>query len=419
MRTVRAFIMGALSDRAVIDLAKVDRRSFKLVSRGDRVLIHPDARKRAWTEDELHLRSCVTDAQGRVLSLGFPKFFNLGEHAPHDARFAAAIADGRVAFGEKVDGSLLVADIEPDGALSLRTRQSHALSDLREPVEALVRARYPALRDALAGCALVREGCSALFEFVDPARPVVLRYPEAALVLLALVDKRSLAPRWDEAALAQIAADSGVARATAVTLPHETGALREAVRPWLDREGVVAHALDRDGRPLMLKVKADSYLRLHAARGVLGTSNAPRIAFLLDAESEDDFVRQLEARGVDFETVEYARSSLGDYFARLSTMREGLAKMQSELGAMTQSTRAGKHAFVERARAYIEAHRDVYADSTWFNVAVRVGEGRLDDARVIAYATLLGQSAPTVRQWFAQRSKELDALFAPRRREEE
>lgn len=411
--------MGVLSDRAVIDLERVDRGSFKMVSRDERVLIYPDSRKRAWSEDELHLRSCVTDAKGRVLSLGFPKFFNLGEHAPHDARFATAIAQGRVAFGEKVDGSLLVADIEPDGALSLRTRQSHGLSDLRAPVEALVRARYPALRDALASCALVREGCSALFEFVDPARPVVLRYPEPALVLLALVDKRSLAPRWDEPALAQIAADSGVPRTTAVTLPHETAAVREAVRPWLDREGVVARAIDGEGRPLLLKVKAESYLRLHAARGVLGASNAPRIAFLLDAKGEDDFVRQLEARGLDFETVEYARSSLGDYFARLAVMRESLAQLQAELGAVTATTRAGKHAFVERARAYIDARRERYADASWFNVAIRIGEGRHEDARVLAYAALLGQSAPTVRQWFARRDAELAALFAPRDREEE
>lgn len=409
--------MGALDDRAVIDLEKVDRRSFKLITRADRVLIHPDSRKRAWAEDELHLRSCVTDARGRVLSLGFPKFFNLGEHAPHDARFATAIGAGRVAFGEKIDGSLLVADLEADGSLSLRTRQSHALADLREPVERLVRTRYPALRDALASCALVREGCSVLFEFVDPARPVVLRYPEPALVLLALVDKRSLAPRWDEGALAQIAADSGVAQTTALALPQDTAALREAVAPWLDREGVVARAVDSDGRALMLKVKAASYLRLHAARGILGASNAPRIAFLLDAQNEHDFVRELEARGLDFETVEYARSSLGDYFERLARMRAGLEQLQAALGSTSDTTRAGKHAFVERVRAYLDANAELYADSAWFNVAIRLGEGRKQDARVLAYAMLLGQSSPTVRQWFARRDEELAALFAAREEE--
>jgi hypothetical protein len=411
--------MSSLRDHARIDLARIDRSSFKVSSVGDRVLIHPLPTKRRWTEPELHLRSAVCDAEGRVKSLGFPKFFNFGEHAPHDARFVDALGRGAVEFPEKLDGSLIVADVDGDGALSLRTRQSLGLNELEPLLKALIAERYPRLRDALASDPAVREGCSVLFEFVHPDRPVVLRYERAALFLLALMDKRTLAPRWDEPVLARIAEQSGVEQAAHHALPQEVTGLRAALSSWSDREGVVARAVDRDGAPLLIKIKTDSYLRLHANRARLGAGSASRVAFLLGSEDEEAFSLALEARGFDYEAITFARQNLGDYFERRRRTDRAFDELNSEFAGSGRVGRGDKRAFVERARAFIAERRERFVEPIWFDVAVKLFEGRPDDARVVSYSALLGEPGPTVRQWMKSAERELSAMLEREVREEE
>lgn len=410
-------------DIARIDLASIDRSQFKVTPQGECVLVHPHSNKRRWEERELPLRSLVTDAKGTVLSAGFPKFFNYGEHAPHDERFVDALARGVVEFPEKLDGSLIVADLAPDGStVTLRTRQSLGLNELEAPIERLIQERYPRFREALAADPAVREGHSVLFEFLYPERPVVLRYERAALVLLALVDKRTLAPSWNEAALSRIAREGGVERTAVHALPTEPVALRAALEAIPQSEGVVARAIDRDGRPLLIKIKTQSYLRLHAHRARLGGGNSQRVAFLLGVEDEASFVSALEARGLDYEAITFARENLGDYFARRARVMTAFDQLRAALGvdsAKGAPSRTDKRAFVERARAYIESHREAFVEPVWFDVAIKLFEGRVDNAKIVSYSALVGEPGPTVRQWMANADEELRATFEREVREEE
>jgi|LNFM01.2.fsa_nt_gb hypothetical protein len=408
-------------DTARIDLASLDRSQFKLTPQGGRVLVHPLSNKRRWEERELPLRSLVTDEDGAVLSAGFPKFFNYGEHAPHDERFVDALARGVVEFPEKLDGSLIVADLSPDGrTVNLRTRQSLGLNELEAPIERLITERYPRLREALAEDPSVREGHSVLFEFLYPERPVVLRYERAALVLLALVDKRSLLPSWTEPALARIARETGVERTAIHALPTDPVALRPALDAIPQSEGVVARAVDRDGRPLLIKIKTQSYLRLHAHRARLGGGNAQRVAFLLGSEDEASFAQALEARGMDYEAITFARENLGDYFERRARVLSALRDLRASLGVGdARPSRADKRAFVERARAFIESNRERFVEPTWFDVAIKLFEGRVENATIVAYSALVGEPGPTVRQWLANAEDELRQTFEREVREEE
>ena len=104
-----------------IDLASIDRHSFKVNTVGGEVMIQPHRTKLRWSDEELPWRSLVTDPSGRVLSAAWPKFFNYGENAAHDADFVRALAAGEVTFVEKLDGTLLVADARRGGP-RLRTR---------------------------------------------------------------------------------------------------------------------------------------------------------------------------------------------------------------------------------------------------------------------------------------------------------
>lgn len=412
MRTVRAFDpMSSLSALARIDVSSVDRASFRVVEGAGRTLIHSQPRKRRWNEDELHLRSIVVDASRAVVSLGFPKFFNFGEHAPHDERFVAALDAGTVEFPEKFDGSLTVADLDERGEVSFRTRQSLTAGELGPLIDAVISTRYPRLREALAESPAMREGCSALFEFVHPDRTIVVRYERPALVLLALMDKRTLSPRWDEPTLGALARETGVDRAPVHTLPTEITALERALASWSNREGVVARSIDASGRPLLLKIKSESYLRLHAARSALSSSNARRVAFLLGAQDEGAFVRALEERGFDFESVTYARESVGDYFAHRERAARALDRLTAVFAGEGRATRAEKAAFVSRAREVIASEPALFVESIWFDVAVRLFEGRHEDARVIAYSALLSEPGPTVRQWLKDRESVLRAML--------
>lgn len=412
-------------ETARIDLASIDRSQFKVTPHGERVLVHPHANKRRWDERELPLRSLVTDTKGAVISAGFPKFFNFGEHAPHDERFVDALARDAVEFPEKLDGSLIVADLAPDGStVTLRTRQSLGLNELEAPIERLIRERYPRFREALAADPAVREGHSVLFEFLYPERPVVLRYERAALVLLALVDKRSLSPSWNETALARISREAGVERTAIHALPTDPAALRSALDAIPQSEGVVARAIDREGRPLLIKIKTQSYLRLHAHRARLGGGNSQRVAFLLGAEDEASFVSALEARGLDYEAITFAKENLGDYFERRARVMTAFRELRAALGlgdesAKSAPSRTDKRAFVERAKAYIDGHRERFVEPVWFDVAIKLFEGRVENARIVSYSALIGEPGPTVRQWLANADEELRATFEREVREEE
>jgi hypothetical protein len=391
-----------------IDLSSIDVSQFKLTADGDDVLIQPLRTKHRWHERELHLRSVVTDARGFVRSAGFPKFFNHGEHPPHDALFADALARGGVRFAEKLDGSLLVADRLDDGDLRLRTRGSLTLNEFDRPVRDLLAGRYPRFAAALADPAL--RDHSVLLEFVSPDHPIVVRYGEPALYLLGLVCKRTLQPRWDDAVLSDLGARGGVPVAPAHALPQTVDGLLASVREWSGREGVVARFEAPDVGPVMLKLKAAEYLRLHAYRARLGGHNARRLAFLLELETPDAVLPAIEPLGLDYEAAQYLVAELGGYF---TARRDALARLEVLRGIVEPWIRpgaAGKRDYVERVRGRVAADA-TFAERFWFDVAMKLYDRRADEARLRVLAELLGEPVPSLRAWSKARDREIQSML--------
>lgn len=85
----------------------------------------PFSRAELWrNEGELWLRSIVVDREGRVVSCGFPKFFELGEMPEIEPEVVAALKASKAWLSPKLDGTLAIATMLEDGTIYWRTRGS-------------------------------------------------------------------------------------------------------------------------------------------------------------------------------------------------------------------------------------------------------------------------------------------------------
>lgn len=337
-----------------------------------------------------------------------------------DGALSAAMARGEVELPEKLDGSLIVAD-RIAGAARLRTRGSRTLGDFAAEIDALIAAEYPRLRGFLERDPLL-ERCSLLFEFVSPARTVVLRQERAGLFLLGYVDKGTIAPGWEAETLAHVQQSAGVPAAPIHPLPADWSAALAEVRGWRGREGVVARFLHRDGSagvPRLVKIKAADYLRLHAYKARLGGNRARRVAWLLELRDEAELLPALARYGLDWEAAEYARADVAPYLAR---RREGLARfdaLYAELEPAAGARRkSDKRAFVDRVRAFLAA-RATYPETWWFNISMKLFDAGPDDARLLVDAALLDEPLPSLRSWRRDPEAEIRAILNAPVREED
>ncbi len=398
-----------------VDVASIDRARFKVVEEGGEILVIPLKDNYRWEDDELHLRSLVLDARGYVVSAGFPKFFNYGERPDHDRSLAEAMSRGAVEFPEKLDGSLLVAD-RIAGNARLRTRGRRVLGEFAADVEPLVALRYPWLTEFLHRDPLLDDH-SLLFEFVSPARSVVLRYEEPRLHLLGAVSKVTLAPRWDAAMMSHITRATGVEQAAVHPLPADLDAALEHVRGWKGVEGVVARFHTPDGAPRLLKIKTADYLRLHAYRTRLGGARSLKIAWLLDMRDASEIFPHLARHGLDWEAAEFARAEVEPYLDR---RREALSRFEviREITAPWTGEKSLKKSYVERVRGLMQADPR-FAEPWWFTVAVKLFDGAPSEAALVVDAAVLGEHPPTLRAWRANEDEELRAVLTAPVREDD
>ncbi len=401
---------------ARIDLAAIDRSQFNVLEEGGEVLILSRKDKFHWLDEEIHLRSLVTDAEGRVLSAGLPKFFNFGERPEEDLELAEALARGAVEFREKIDGSLIVAD-RIEGVPRLRTRGRRTLGEFGPRVEALIDSRHPGLRDFLRLDPLL-ETHSLQFEMVAPESTIVLRYREPGFHLLGRVSKATLRADWDPEALGRVTAATGILRPPAPSFPVDLAGVLAEVRAWTGREGVVARFPSRDG-DRFVKLKAADYLRLHAHRSHLAGRRARRIAWLLDVRTSEDLLPALARYGLDWEAAQFARADVADYLVEQATLNARLESFRAAITPWMESRdRARKREFVDRVRAML-AGDPALRESWWFSVATHLFDDRLDEVQLLLDAAALGEPVPTLRTWRKDADREIrDRLQAPVHEEE-
>src|ERR1051326_7970675 len=163
-----------------LERSLVDRKSFIIDEVEGYTFIHPKQTKWDWIEEELPLRSTAVDRQGLVVSSGWPKVFYLGERPANDAKLEADLSSGdEVFFTEKLDGTLIIRSVLPDGRVIFRTRGTWDGGDYGKLARAIAQDRYPALLDPT----LLPEW-SLLFEYVGPANLIVIAYAQEDLWFL-------------------------------------------------------------------------------------------------------------------------------------------------------------------------------------------------------------------------------------------
>ncbi len=184
----------------MIDIDSIDREQFAVVEdpRGnDEVLIVARRGKYAYNATERRLRALLVTRAGQVLSTGYPKFDNYGENPEVDAAFDRAFALGQATFREKIDGTLIIADLIR-GELRLRTRGRPEVEWERDAFDALLAREYPRLRERLSQEPMIEEH-SILMELSLVERPLVVRYERSTLALVGLVHKERIEPVIDVA----------------------------------------------------------------------------------------------------------------------------------------------------------------------------------------------------------------------------
>lgn len=261
--------------------------------------------QRLWTPERRPLRSIVLRAaSGEVVSAGFPKFFNAGEHAEDTARLERALAaDEPVWLLEKLDGALLIRSVV-DGEILWRTR---GLLDTgaMEPLLAPTLARHPQLMDPS-----VEADRSLLFEFTSPDWRVILPYEAAAITLVGSVGHADLR-LTDYPETVALAERLGVPVVGAVEGPRgELRGLLAAVAAWTGAEGVVAIC---DGGQTLVKVKASEYLLRHRLRFGLTGKVVAELCEANAVRSLDDFGVLLADMGGDWELAQDARPHVERY----------------------------------------------------------------------------------------------------------
>lgn len=350
---------------------------------GDLVLVAPSKTKFRWLPHELALRSLLVRPDGTIVSSGWPKFYNFSENPAHDAITNQALADGRVAFTTKEDGSLVIRSVIA-GRAHFRTRGSHELGVFHEPVMRLV-ARYPVLLDPT-----YRPEGSVLFEFCsdDPAQQVVVRHAEARLVVLGYVHHpvqedglpRVLASRETTTTLSK---EIGAPCVDFHELPADAAAVVATVKKWDGREGVVAWCVLEDGTTHLTKFKSFWYLALHALKSKISDRRFRQFCFLRDIVDEAGLRAALGDLGLDWEAIEWIRGRFDAYLARREELLKAFAAMDEAMQGVSQNT--------DRKTLALALQRIAkeLGDPTLFHYAIQKATGRVVEAQAMVGARIL------------------------------
>ena len=240
-----------------------------------------------WNPNNLHLRSIVIDKEGKVLSCGFPKFFNYQEKPdcyPDPQDFNDWCVE------TKLDGSLLIADFV-NGQFSMRTRGtvSYKIQENAKDFE-LLPEKYPEIKNYL----FSNNHYSLLFEILTPNNVIVIRPQEVKFYFLGAVDKRTLKLVHGSELLEiwrGLGCPSTPTRYQFDNL-KDLSQIVNLVKGWKGQEGIV---LTYNKGQNKIKFKSDWYLWIHRIKSQLNSENN-LIEYYIEKEmpSHEEFFKSIE-----------------------------------------------------------------------------------------------------------------------------
>lgn len=248
-----------------------------------------------WNDDNLFCRSLIVDEQDKVLSSGFPKFFNYGEKTdcyPDPENFN----DWKIE--DKIDGSLLIVDYVND-TFSMRTRGtvSYSFQANAKDFEHLPE-KYPKVVEFLKE----NQHLSLLFEIVTPNNIIVVRPQQIEFYLIGAINKNGMCV-VSSSDLTNIWRKIGpipVPQRYDFLNTNNLKQIEESVKHWKGKEGIVVSYNNGQNR---IKLKSDWYLFIHRVKSQLNSENN-LIEYYVDCEmpAREEFYKKIETE-FDFEIV--------------------------------------------------------------------------------------------------------------------
>ncbi len=291
-------------------------RDFKVKYNPDNELIFIFAHiKYQWSMDELYYRSIIVDADGSVLSSGFPKFFNF-EESKYSKEIDKVIKQAIVnqspnlIFTHKHDGTLIIRSVI-NGQVVMRTRGTFSGRGYGEAAKKVAAEKYPQL--------LSTDYCSdisLLFEYVSPNNKIVVSYDDDDLILLGAISHDDLSMlSWDS--LVEI--DSSLKLVETHSLTSKS--LSEindfiAKYPCLT-EGIVVRY-----DSYLCKIKSDEYLRLHKLKFDLSYEKVVDVVKSNNIESWDELEVLLKEMEWDVEWFDDVKDFYGLYVTKQNLIKD-------------------------------------------------------------------------------------------------
>jgi hypothetical protein len=238
-----------------IDLLSIDQTQFMLnphIINGESVyLIQPQHIGTKWNQNNKYLRSVITDYEGNVISMGFPKFTNFGENPEH---FPTPTSLKNCVCVEKLDGSLLILS-KWKGQYIIRTRGTVDASKMENAheLEIFKKNILSKLENNKTDWNI-----SILFEWCSPTNRIVVRVDEPIFKLIGMVN-HSDGSLWEQHELDYSASLYEFLRPQVYSFDSISDMVN-LVEKWEGKEGVVLYS---DNGQKLHKIKSDWYLIRH------------------------------------------------------------------------------------------------------------------------------------------------------------
>ena len=304
-------------------------------------LVQPQHIGCTWTKDNKVFRSSVWNAEGELVSAGFPKFTNWGEKPEV---FPLPTSLNGATITEKLDGSLLIVS-KYKGNFILRTRGTVDATQLDNgyELEIFKQTILPKLDEFYSrsgrNVGIGSWDSSILFEWTSPNQRIILSYGDApnwTLVGIVGHENYSLST---QSRLADVASWLELSRPDTYTFAN-IPELLAMVEEWKGKEGVVVYS--NNGQTLH-KIKGAWYLALHHMKSELASfDKVIDVWFNLGRPSYTDFYNKV-ATQFDHEL---AQQIVGDMSRICDAWKE------------VEKIRLGLNAFVEFRLKPLPTRRD-------------------------------------------------------------
>lgn len=380
-----------------IDISSINKNDFCISERlhdvaGKVLLVTPGFGKHLWNMGELHLRSIMTLPDGTVLDSGFPKFRNYGENSDDDILTRRLIADGKVLFAEKMDGSLIIRSVI-NGKVCFRTRGSHTLGEGADfsfsSVLNLVSEKYPNLLNPK-----LYSDSTLLFEYTSPNNKIIISYDDDKLTTLGMMiyNHSSGLPafRGSKDIVLDIANTFAVEPVSFYDLPDDLDEVARIVKGWSGVEGIVVWGQLDDGTMHLAKIKAEEYIRIHSFKYNFSSEKIKKLCYIKNIETIEQLKNEIYLIDMDWELVSIAEPYFNEYL-------KDKHEMQVRIEIVRNLIASNKINLIESRKEVAMALMALFSDKIDFNIGINICTGNEEQLKLMVYANALGISVSAIK----------------------